>query len=477
MSTLKKVAQNSFFYTISSLLLRASSIIFFPIFSLYLTKSDYGILSISQSIVSFVTLFAGLELGKALTRFIFNQNNDEGTDHNSLIYTVLCTSFVFGCVLILFLTFTGPFLFKPILNDIPFFPYVFVFLLSIPFNSFVNTCRVYLKATHKGVKAFVLDTSFFTSNILFNLLFVVVFKMDALGIILSTTINTLIFTLALYIAFYRKRSFSFNRIILNEMLKYGMPLIPFSLLNILFESVDKFFLNADSGSQASGIYYIALTFAAIFSSAKEAIINAFTPWLFANIDKKDEKEISKIINLIFSGAGVLAIGVAWFSKEVLIVLSSNPDFIEAYRYIPFAVMGLFIIFLGQLYNIKTFYYGKYNRYLFIATLIGIIAEVFACYLLIKPYGVYGAVFSRVIAFTVHVAIIAYLSNLEKEKKNIYNAKILVFNLLLACSFMIAPLLFEYSLNFTVLKIFLYLLIVLGFYFAFLKKYKLSKILK
>lgn len=439
MSTLKTVAQNSFLYTASSILLRASSLLFFPIFSLYLTKSDYGILSITQSIGSFVALSVGLELNKALTRFIFNQNNPENKAHNTLIYSTLLTSLSFGLIIVFLLSLFGSFLLKPILNDIPYYPYVFVFLLSIPINTIVDTCRVYYKATHQGVNVFRLDMSFFSFNILLNLFFVVVLKMNVLGILMGNLINTIIFSIVLYFIFYRKLTFNYDKKITQSALKYALPLIPYAVLNILFESVDKFFLNANSGAQESGIYYIALTFAGIFSSAKESVVNAFTPWLFGNIKSQTEQKIAEIINTIFVGAGMIALGIAWFSKEILMLLSSNPDFIEAYHYIPFTVMGLFVIFLGQLFNMKTFYYGKFNHLLFLATLTGIIADIIACYFLVALYGIHGAVFARLIAFSVQVVIIIYLSHLEKEKREIYQLKKLSFILFCFCLMMIAPL--------------------------------------
>jgi O-antigen/teichoic acid export membrane protein len=318
---------------------------------------------------------------------------------------------------------------------------------------------------------------FFSSNILLNLFFVIVLKAGVLGILYGILLNSAIFSVVIYIYYFRKIGFSFDYNILKAALKYSLPLIPYSILNILFESVDKFFLNADSGAKTSGIYYIALTFAAIFSSAKESVVNAFTPWLFANIKERDESYLADIINVIFAGLGIAAIGVAWFSKEVLMLLSSNPDFVEAYRFIPFTVIGLYIIFLGQLYNMKTFYFGKYNRYLFLATLAGIAADIVACYLLVKPYGIHGAVFSRVIAFTVHVAVLMYLSTLETEKRNIYESKKLILTMLIFCAFMPVPLLIGQGYVFILLKIVAYALIAFLFTYYINLKFNLVEGLK
>jgi O-antigen/teichoic acid export membrane protein len=478
LSTLKRVATNTFFYTASSLLLRASSLIFFPIFSLYLTKADYGILSITQSIGSFVILFSGLELGKALTRFIFNSNPDNKEGHNTLIYSCLVGSFLFGSLLVLFLSLTGSFILKPLLNDIPFYPYVLIFLLSIPFNSIIDTCRVYQKATHQGYNAFLLDTSFFSSNILMNLLFVVVLKMDVIGIIISILLNTLLFSVLLYFLFYRKLKFNFDKNILKDAFSYSLPLIPYALLNILFESIDKFFLNADSGAQTSGIYYIALTFASIFSTVKESTINAFTPWLFGNIKTQSEKYLSGIISSIYIALGIMAIGISWFSKEILMLLSSNPDFVEAYKYIPMTVLGLYVIFLGQLYNIKTFYYGRYNRYLFIATMVGIIADIAGCYLLIEKYNIYGAVAARVIAFAVHVIALIFFSSLETEKREIYNTSKLILTLFLISITLSLPLVVELTAEIFIIKAIAYFFVIVFMLYYAEKKFQfLSNYLK
>ena len=75
---LNKVISNSFLYSLSSILLRASSIFLFPIFSFYLTKSDYGILLITQSLTVFITSLSNFETQKALTRFLYNDDFNLG---------------------------------------------------------------------------------------------------------------------------------------------------------------------------------------------------------------------------------------------------------------------------------------------------------------------------------------------------------------------------------------------------------------
>jgi O-antigen/teichoic acid export membrane protein len=82
----------------------------------------------AQSIGAIVTVFAGLELTRALTRMIYNKNSNEGRYQDSLVYTVLLTSLLVSTVVVALLAVFGGWMLKPILKDIPFIPmYLFFY--------------------------------------------------------------------------------------------------------------------------------------------------------------------------------------------------------------------------------------------------------------------------------------------------------------------------------------------------------------
>ena len=413
---------------------------------MYLTKSDYGTFSVVQSIVLIVGLLGGLGLNKALTRFIYYNSESDNSDHDTIIFTTLISNFCGQLFFILLFILIGPYILGPVLKDIPFYPYVLIGLVTLPLNSLVETARFYFKAVHEGRKAFLLDISFFSSNILFNLIFVVGLGYDVLGLFLGILSNTILFSIILIVVFYSKFTFRFKKNIWKGMVRYAAPLLPFIFLNVIFESVDKLFLNANNGSADSGIYYLALTFAAIFSSFKEAVVSALTPWVFENM-KKSISNISRVFNVILLTTGILGFLISLFSQEVLTLISSRPEFIQAYRFVPFAVISLYIIFLGQLFNIKTLFFGNYHKFLFLATTIGIVSEVIACYYLIPLYGLTGAVVSRVIAFSMQTLMFVYYSKKEKEYQELYNYRFL-FSCLIFMSLLISiPYFIEFNFSF------------------------------
>lgn len=238
---LGKVIKNSFWYSFSSVLLRASSIIFFPIFSKYLTKADYGILSVTQSIIIWVSAVAALELHSTFVRFLNSEEAKDELYRSKVIGNIILFSCFTFSVIILILLIFGQYLLKTILNDIDFYPYMFYSIVGLFFSFIVNLYRFYLKASQKGKQSFWFDILFFSSNIILNLVFVVLLKTDVIGIIYSTIICGVIFSFIAFFQFTKEAKFSFDKKILKSLLNYSLPLVPFILLGMGIETTSTFF--------------------------------------------------------------------------------------------------------------------------------------------------------------------------------------------------------------------------------------------
>ena len=443
----------------STFLLRASSIIFFPIFSLYLTERDYGILSITQSLALIITVIGGMGITRSMTRFLYFEAEKIKNNHSSIIYTSLFSSLSFQLLIVFLIIVFNKYIPDVVLNDIPFFPYVFVAVITIPLNTFIEVVRTYFKSIQAGKKVFLLDIFFFSFNILFNLFYVVILGFDVVGIFYGILTNTIIFCVILYFVFYRKFKFNFNWNLLTKVLRYCAPLVPYAILNICFEACDKLYLNSEFGASYSGIYYIVIVFAAVFSAFKEAINTALTPWVYSHI-KSNTKIIRLVVNWTFLLSGFLAITLSFLSKEILTILSSNPTFIKAHIYIPFTLVSFYLILFGNFFNIKTYYFGRYTDYLFIATIIGLAAELIACYFLIPKYDILGATISRLIAFAVHVFVLFYFSYKEVDKREMYDYKFLFLCCIIMSCLISLP--FFIDLGFSII---INILIKLGFIFS------------
>jgi O-antigen/teichoic acid export membrane protein len=409
MATLRTVTKNVFLYTLSTVLQRASSIIFFPIFSYYLTKGDYGTLSVVYFVTQFINILCGLEFSRTATRLIHDSDDVEARA-KEIYGTYFLLMFVFHVLVVALLLFIGPWLMRPFLNDVPFSPYMVLTMCAMPFVSTYFMYRSYLQATHQGTRFVQVDFLYFLSNVGFNLFFVIVFDMGAAGIILSTGVSSFAFAVYSYFRFFRHTRLSFDKKVLREGLQFSLSLVPFILMGVLLEWTDKMMLNAKVGKEAGGILYIAVMFAAFFTVLRESCNQALVPWFYGQYDKVPEAYVRKVLYATFAGLAILAVCMSWFSHEILMILSSNAELVEAHKYAPFIVNTALVVFLGQIFNMTVMYFKRLTRYLFVTTLVALPVNVLISYLLIDRYGIYGANISNFLAMTTMTIACGVLSH-------------------------------------------------------------------
>ena len=464
---LNKVISNCFLYSTSSIILRASSIFLFPVFSFYLTKADYGILLVTQSLTVFITSLSNFETEKTLTRFL---HNDDFT-RKKVLGNIIITGFTSNTIILVVLLLFGNKILPYFLNDIPFYPYMFYSILCIFFTYLVSIYSSYLKATQKGKNSFVFDISYSATNIVLNLFFVAVLKYNVIGLIYSTILSGALFSVIAFLKIKNVSSFNFDKKIIKSIIIYSAPLIPYIWLGIGIETVSTIFLNVEQGKEISGIYYIAVTFCSIFSTIKGSIVLAITPWFF-QFYKTKTKFIKKVFIDIIIFTAIIGFGISAFSYEILSALSSKYEFIEAWKYIPIISLGFLIVFIGELVNLPIYYEKEKTKFLILANLGGLILTLVLSYLLTFKFGINGTIIARTSGYLLMTIIMIIIS-----KKAIgFQLNYFVISLVVLSSLVFFHLNFL-PINYLlllVIKLFTTLIILICFFRYILKKYYLTK---
>lgn len=272
----------------------------------------------------------------------------------------------------------GELLLIPVLNEIDYYPYMYYSIVGMLSTYFVNIYRFYLKAENKGILSFWFDICFFSSNIFLNLFFVVLLGMDVVGLMYSTIICGVIFTMISMLKLIKSSVFIFDKVIFMKLVKYSLPLVPFVLLGMGIETISAIFLNKEVGKDAAGIFYIAITFASIFSTLKESIISAISPWFFKNYETKPEVAHKLIYHLIVAAA-ISCFLLSVFAFEILFLLSNNDGLIMGWKYIPIILVGYLLIFIGQLFNLPVYHKATENKLLIVGSLVGFVATFLFSY--------------------------------------------------------------------------------------------------
>jgi len=450
MSGKTKVLKNSIFYLFSSLLVKAFSFFLLPIYTNFLSPRDFGITNLINDFNGTATYIITLSLYAAVVRFVPEYKEHKSKlrrFYGTLINFILMSGMIFVLICISFRRFLIEILFE----DIPFVPYILIGLFTLTFLSLHNLHQYILRGLQQGKKLSIINLIIFTIQVFLNLLFIVGFGLDALGVLLASLIINIAYSI--YMLFdLRKQNliiFCFDIQILQEALKYSIPILPHNLSTQIASFVSKILINTNNTLSLVGIYGVALKFAFIVEAVQISVNTAFTPWFYEmmhNDDKNSKNEVVELSNLLLIIYSIVYLFIGLFSQEAVIIFTSESYWL-AWSVIPILVIAYSIRSIYYFFVNILFYFKALAKKIFIASLTGSLLNIFLSYLLIPDINMYGAASSLVLSNTA----IVFLVFLMSRKHNIigYRLSNMIRIIFPSFCFMIIGLFFSYTRYFEI----------------------------
>ena len=467
MST-SKLIKNSGIYVIVSVLQKAITFFLLPLYTVFLTPSDFGTLNVVVSVSSLLSIFFLLSLNGAAARFHYQAVSD--IEKIKSIWGTLCSfvilnSVVLGSTIIL----CHSFLLDPFIKEVDFFPLLFLGILNTVFSPLYIFFQYYLQTTQQGNHYGFNMLANFLINVALIILFVVKFEMGATGILLANLITSIVFFVYTLIVFVPKIKIGINWKILKPAFKYSLPLIPHSLSSWLTATIDRLFLNNMTSSAEVGVYSAGSQFGNIVNIFNSAVNQAYIPWFFQqtnNIDKTETSivDIAEAMTIVYC---LLAFFISIFSVEVLRLMVTAAYF-DAWKVIPlisfaYVFNGLYYFFINILFLNKT-------KLVPIVTFTSALISVSLNIVLIPKLGGVGAGISFLVSVFCS-SVLALVLSFKNELKIRFKwvrmyLYVFVFGMLSSIVYLPIPI---HPLKFTIIKISLFLLMVSIFFILFRKK--------
>jgi len=408
----KKVVLNSVIYTVSGLLQKCFSFFLLPLYTVYLTTEDYGITSIAGSFVSVAVIIAMCSLQYAVSRFYVELKQDKEElrrFYGSVVVFSLLSCLTIGLVLT---AFRGV-LTKYIFAGIDYYPVVLICLIQILFNAQHTIYAYILQSQQKAMKNAALTLVHFLVSVGLNILFVVGFKMGAVGALLASLIAVILYTAYFWIDMGGKRELvvCLDFGLLKDALKYSVPLMPHNLSTQIAQFVSRVLIGGAGTLSDLGIYSVAAQFGNIADTIQNYVDSAYGPWLYEKLHDQEEgykKTIQQIAGLLAAVIGLFMLGIALFAQDY-ILLFVEKSFAGAWQYVPWIVLVFAVKTMYYFYVEVLFYHKKASRLLFTATLTGSIVNVIISAILIPLWGVYGSIAADGIAMVIRVGIVVFIS--------------------------------------------------------------------
>lgn len=388
MTAFKKLISNSAIFAVGNLGSKIISILLVPLYTYYLTPSEYGMIDLITVTSSLVLPLLTLSIYDAVLRFIMDKNQKkEVIFSNGLIITVLGTIVVLSIYIVLnfFNTLEG------LLN--------FLCLIVIS-QSFQTLCAQFARATGR-IKTYAVNGILMALVIgISNIIFLVKFNLGIDGyfysIIAMNLVSIIYFNLTLRI--YKYANFKhINYYTIKEMLVYSVPLIPNALMWWLMNTSNRFFILLFVGIGANGLFAVANKIPSLLS-----ILNSFffQAWQLSAIEEYESKNKSEFYSRVFYFFSmVMFLG----TSAIIVILKPtlnlfvDQEFFQAWIFVPFLLLGnVFASFSGF---IGTHYIAaKKTNGVFITSIIGGIVSIIANIIFIPIIGAVGASLSTMISF-------------------------------------------------------------------------------
>ncbi|AEV29372.1 membrane protein involved in the export of O-antigen and teichoic acid [Sphaerochaeta pleomorpha str. Grapes] len=442
--TNKKVLKNSLIYTFNNILLKAFNFLLLPLYTVFLTTTDYGVINLLSSFSAVSTYIIAFSLYSAVIRFYADYKHDL-EKVRTFFGTVICFVFLSGCVFFILALLLKNVLAKFLFQGVDFYPSVLMALIALVFTSLYTIYQDILKGMQEARKSAMVSISYFFLQVILNILFVAFFSWGANGVLLSLVISSSL--ACIWMLFDLKRlhliRFCLDKTILKETLSYSIPIIPHNLSTQIAQFVSKVFINGTSSLASVGLFSLASRFGSLADLVQSSVNAAFQPWFYDQMNKKgfDRKQIVDLSSVLVWFYSFLFLCVGLFCQE-LIVLMASSQYEESWKLVPLIVITFSLKTPYYFYINILFYYKKASKYIFTATVTSSLVNVALSYFLIQKYGMYGSVAADAIAMVIRVGIVVWISN--KFDKIGYNIGHFIGLSLLTVLFLVTGLYFSYT---------------------------------
>ncbi len=453
-------------YGIGNLLVKLSGVILIPLYFEYISKEEYGVVTLFETIFQFILILSGWGIKGGFMRWY---NDMEGVvEKKKLFFT--SWSFNFGTTLLTVVT-VGTFLF---IFSYDIFQYtissstILFFVSATFFRLMFDLPHYLLKLEQKAVT----QTWWMFLNIVLLVgatYYFLEFKdMGLEGIYLGQLVAHSLTFLALLPLIIKNSLPQLNRAVLKNMLHYGLPLAISNILSTILTLSDRHIINQVHNLNDVAGYSMGYKVANLIQMIVVAsFITGYTNYYFKTMHESGSQLFyQKIVRYFIVLISLAGLGIVLFSPEVIYVVSrGSQEFQSSLIIIPVLMIGMIFAALRQIFTLPL---NKHKRTRRISLILVLSATVnLAGNLILVPLiGNMGASVSTVMAQL--FAFIWFFSEVRKTEPLGFSA---VSNLILfavwcilaytGTQFFHLPLMAAWGVKIALLLIFIAVLFVTG----------------
>ncbi len=392
MSREKNLAKNTIIITIGKICTQLITFFLLPLYTGILSTEEYGAVDLLNTLVSLLLPIVTFQVEQAVFRELIEVRGKK--DKESRIISSAVITVIFQCIVYLVIFA----LISPFINN----HYKFFLATNVVANIFLSLLLQIARGFGDNKKYAFASFISALSTIIFNVLFLVVIKLGANGMLLGTMLGQIVATIYLFISLklykYLKVK-DYKKEVIKSLWKYSLPLIPNAISWWVFNASDRVIASAFLGIDQNGILAASLKFSAVFITFYNIFNMSWTESISIAIKDDDVNDyFNRMLNIVlrlFTAMGVGMIACMPFVFPIMI----NEKFSAGYGLVPISIIGsLFNVVVGL---ISVIYVAEKNTKAIASTsIVSAVINIIVHLVLIKFIGLYAAVISTFVAFFV-----------------------------------------------------------------------------
>ena len=418
---MSRPAKASLWFVFASIVQKGISLVTTPIFTRILTTDEYGTVSVYNSWLSILTIFATFELATGVfNKAMIKYENDRNGYTSSTLFLSTLISFAFFAVYLCGRTFWNRVL------DLSTSMMVMLFLEIIFTEGMLFwSIRNRFDFEYKSVVFITLAANI--GGTLLSVLLVLVNKENRAE---YRVLGTLIIHIIIYSMVYFLLMKKGKKLIVPEYWKYAvgynLPLIPHYLSQQILNQSDRIMISRMIGMGDAAIYTVAYQIAIVLNIITNAVHASFAPWAFQKLKDGTNKKIGLVAFELEICICLTCFLFSLFAPEVILILGGKTYYNAIWVVPPVAMSIVFNVLYTLVANVA-FYYEK-TKFIMCGTVLSALANVVLNYIFIPIFGFVAAGYTTMACFMIY-SIIHYIFMLHicrtEGIENPFNGKLML----------------------------------------------------
>lgn len=197
-------------------------------------------------------------------------------------------------------------------------------------------------------------------------------------------------------------------------LRFSLPLIPEVLSIQIMNQADKLMVSHMVGKISGSIFNLATNVSYIIWILEDSVWNAWLPWMYEKIARKEESDIAHGWNILMHSFGVISWLLVLFAPEIVLILGGKKYGDAIYLIAPM-VTGTLFRFYSYSYTAVQNYYKKTGA-VAASTVSVMILNVILNYVCIRQFGYQAAAYTTAFSYLVLLCIQAAMEKKLTKKQ-------------------------------------------------------------